>query len=114
MTLGPSTVRPSLELEKAARMRGQNLITLPVMLSDSCSSACSVATTRNARWLTRGLGRPLPRAADRAASARAGHLLAGSVRDDGRPGALPGQQNMAIYSGLPARPCPVSACGMSA
>src|SRR5919197_5022975 len=35
MTLGPSTVRPSLELEKAAeRMRRQNLTTLPVTRSD--------------------------------------------------------------------------------
>jgi Mg/Co/Ni transporter MgtE len=35
MTLGPSTVRPSLELEKAVeRMRGQNLTTLPVTRSD--------------------------------------------------------------------------------
>ena len=35
MTLGPSTVRPSLELEKAVeRMRKQNLTTLPVTRSD--------------------------------------------------------------------------------
>ena len=35
MTLGPSTVRPSLELEKAVeRMRRQNLTTLPVTRSD--------------------------------------------------------------------------------
>src|SRR5919198_1805694 len=35
MTLGPSTVRPSLELEKAVeRMRNQNLTTLPVTRSD--------------------------------------------------------------------------------
>jgi Mg/Co/Ni transporter MgtE len=35
MTLGPSTVRPSLELEKAAeRMRNQNLTRLPVTRSD--------------------------------------------------------------------------------
>jgi Mg/Co/Ni transporter MgtE len=35
MTLGPSTVRPSLELEKAVeRMRTQNLTTLPVTRSD--------------------------------------------------------------------------------
>ena len=35
MTLGPSTVRPSFELEKAVeRMRKQNLTTLPVTRSD--------------------------------------------------------------------------------
>ena len=35
MTLGPSTVRPSLELDKAvARMRTENLTTLPVTRSD--------------------------------------------------------------------------------
>ena len=35
MTLGPSTVRPALELDKAvARMREQNLATLPVTRSD--------------------------------------------------------------------------------
>src|SRR5207237_6414012 len=35
MTLGPSTVRPSLELEKAvARMREQSLTTLPVTRLD--------------------------------------------------------------------------------
>jgi Mg/Co/Ni transporter MgtE len=35
MTLGPSTVRPSLELEKATeRMRNQNLTGLPVTRSD--------------------------------------------------------------------------------
>jgi Mg/Co/Ni transporter MgtE len=35
MTLGPSTVRPSLELDKAVeRMRKQNLTTLPVTRSD--------------------------------------------------------------------------------
>jgi Mg/Co/Ni transporter MgtE len=35
MTLGPSTVRPSLELDKAfERMRDQNLTTLPVTRSD--------------------------------------------------------------------------------
>ncbi len=35
MTLGPSTVRPSLELDKAVeRMRRQNLTTLPVTRSD--------------------------------------------------------------------------------
>src|SRR5712691_235023 len=35
MTLGPSTVRPSLELEAAVeRMRAQNLTTLPVTRSD--------------------------------------------------------------------------------
>ena len=35
MTLGPSTVRPSLELDKAVeRMRGQNLTSLPVTRSD--------------------------------------------------------------------------------
>lgn len=35
MTPGPSTVRPSLELDKAvARMRKQNLATLPVTRSD--------------------------------------------------------------------------------
>jgi Mg/Co/Ni transporter MgtE len=35
MTLGPSTVRPSLELEKAVeRMRRQNLTSLPVTRSD--------------------------------------------------------------------------------
>ena len=35
MTLGPSTVRPSLELAKAVeRMRNQNLTTLPVTRSD--------------------------------------------------------------------------------
>jgi len=35
MTLGPSTVRPSLELETAVeRMRAQNLTTLPVTRSD--------------------------------------------------------------------------------
>jgi Mg/Co/Ni transporter MgtE len=35
MTLGPSTVRPSLELEKAVeRMQRQNLTTLPVTRSD--------------------------------------------------------------------------------
>jgi Mg/Co/Ni transporter MgtE len=35
MTLGPSTVRPSLELDKALeRMRNQNLTSLPVTRSD--------------------------------------------------------------------------------
>jgi predicted transcriptional regulator len=35
MTLGPSTVRPSLELDTAVeRMRAQNLTTLPVTRSD--------------------------------------------------------------------------------
>jgi Mg/Co/Ni transporter MgtE len=35
MTLGPSTVRPSFELEKAvARMRNENLTSLPVTRSD--------------------------------------------------------------------------------
>ena len=35
MTLGPSTVRPALELEKAVeRMRNQNLTSLPVTRSD--------------------------------------------------------------------------------
>ncbi len=35
MTLGPSTVRPSLELEKAIeRMRNQQLTSLPVTRSD--------------------------------------------------------------------------------
>ena len=35
MTLGPSTVRPSFELDKAVeRMRNQNLTTLPVTRSD--------------------------------------------------------------------------------
>src|SRR6266852_4219394 len=35
MTLGPSTVRPSLELDKAVeRMRNQNLATLPITRSD--------------------------------------------------------------------------------
>lgn len=35
MTLGPSTVRPALELEKALeRMRNQNLTSLPVTRSD--------------------------------------------------------------------------------
>src|SRR5919201_1968271 len=35
MTIGPSTVRPALELEKAVeRMRKQNLTTLPVTRSD--------------------------------------------------------------------------------
>jgi Mg/Co/Ni transporter MgtE len=35
MTLGPSTVRPSLELDKALdRMRTQNLTSLPVTRSD--------------------------------------------------------------------------------
>jgi len=35
MTLGPSTVRPSLELDKAIeRMRDQNLTSLPVTRSD--------------------------------------------------------------------------------
>jgi len=35
MTLGPSTVRPSLELDKAVeRMRNQNLTSLPVTRSD--------------------------------------------------------------------------------
>jgi Mg/Co/Ni transporter MgtE len=35
MTLGPSTVRPSLELDKALeRMRSQNLVSLPVTRSD--------------------------------------------------------------------------------
>ena len=35
MTLGPSTIRPSLELNKAIdRMRNQNLTSLPVTRSD--------------------------------------------------------------------------------
>jgi len=35
MSAGPSTVRPSLELDRAVeRMRGQNLTTLPVTTSD--------------------------------------------------------------------------------
>lgn len=35
MTLGPSTVRPSFELDKAVdRMRNQNLTSLPVTRSD--------------------------------------------------------------------------------
>jgi CBS domain-containing protein len=35
MTLGPSTVRPSLELDKAVeRMRRQHLTSLPVTRSD--------------------------------------------------------------------------------
>jgi CBS domain-containing protein len=35
MTLGPSTVRPSLELDKAVeRMRSQRLTSLPITRSD--------------------------------------------------------------------------------
>jgi Mg/Co/Ni transporter MgtE len=37
MSPGPSTVRPSLELDRAVdRMRGQGLTTLPVTTSDGC------------------------------------------------------------------------------
>jgi hypothetical protein len=46
MTLGPSTVRPALELEQALEcMRNQNPTSLPVTAPTACSSARFESTT---------------------------------------------------------------------